>query len=76
MVKRTDYNTEINEIEKKLIDHNHDKYITTQEFTKLTKEDFTTRLEQANLVSKNDIANFVKETDFHNKLKDVTSNIK
>ena len=48
-------------------DHNHDKYITTQEFNKLTSENFTARLAQANLISKNDIANFVKKTDFDDK---------
>ena len=29
LVNKTDYNTKITEIEKKLTDHNHDKYITT-----------------------------------------------
>ena len=29
LVKKTNYNTKITEIEKKLTDHNHDKYITT-----------------------------------------------
>ena len=72
--KKTDYNTKISETENKITtDHDHDKYITTQEF-KLTSKHFTARLKQANLVSKNDIANFVKKTDFDNKLKDVTSN--
>ena len=32
LVKKTNYNTKITEIEKKLTDHNHDKYITTPEF--------------------------------------------
>ena len=32
-VKKRNYNTKITEIEKKLTDHNHDKYITTQEFS-------------------------------------------
>ena len=34
-VKKTDYNTKINEIEKNVFDYDHDKYITTQEFNKL-----------------------------------------
>ena len=35
--KKTDYNAKINEIKNKIItDHDHDKYITTQEFNKLT----------------------------------------
>ena len=63
LVKITDYNTKNNEIENKIAaDHDHDKYIITQEFNKLTSENFTARLKQANLASKNDIANFVKKT--------------
>ena len=50
-------NTKINEVENKIPDHA--KYITTQEFNKLTAERFTARLKQTNLVSK---------TDFDNKL--------
>ena len=32
LVKKTNYNAKITEIEKKLTDHNHHKYITTPEF--------------------------------------------
>ena len=78
LVEKTDYNTKINKIEKKITDHEHDKYITTPEFIKLTSENFAERLAQINLVSKNDIATSVKKTDFDNKLKnlnkEVTSN--
>ena len=74
LVKKTDYNTKINEIEKKITDHNHDKYITTPEFNKLTSENFAARLKQANLASKSDIANFVNKTDFDNQVKNITSN--
>ena len=75
MVKKSDYNTKVSEIENKInVNHDHDKYITTQEFNKLTSESFTERLKQANLASKNDIADFVKKTDFDNELKDLTSN--
>ena len=35
LVKQTDYNTKISEIEKKITDHNYDKYITTPEFNNL-----------------------------------------
>ena len=52
LVKKTDYNTKITEIEKKLTDHNHDKYITTTEFNKLAADVFNARLVQANLVTK------------------------
>ena len=58
----------------KITDHNHDKYISTPEFNKLTSENFAARLTQANLASKSEIANFLNKTDFHNKLKDVVSN--
>ena len=40
LVKKTDYNTKINETESKVNDHNHDEYITTSEFNKLTAENF------------------------------------
>ena len=73
LFKKTGSNTKINEIEKKITDHNH-KYITTREFNKLTPKNLAARLKQANLASKNDIANFVNKTDFDNKLEDVTSN--
>ena len=68
LVKKTEYNTTLDEIEKKITDHNQDKYITTPEFNGLTSENFTTRLRQSNLAGKSDIANFVKKADFDNKL--------
>ena len=75
MIKKSDYNTKLSEIENKITtDHDHDEYITTTGFNKLASENFTARLEQANLASKNDIANFVNKTDLDNKLKNVTSN--
>ena len=61
LVKKTDYNPKINEIEKKITDHHHDKYITSLEFDKLTAENFAARLAQGNLASKSDIGNFVKK---------------
>ena len=61
----------ISEIENKITtDHDHDKDNITQELNKLTSENFTARLKQANLASKSDIANFVKNRNFDNKLKD------
>ena len=54
LVKKTNYNTKISEIEKKLTDHKHDKYITTAEFNKLTAEIFSAGLSQANLITKTD----------------------
>ena len=59
-----DYNTKISEIENKITtDHDRDKYITTQEFNKLTSDNFTARLAQANFASKSDIDNFLKNGD-------------
>ena len=50
LVKETDYNTKNSNIEKKKkVDHDHDKYLTTPEFNKLTAENFAPRLAQANL---------------------------
>ena len=61
LVKKADYNTKFSEIgNKDTTDHGHDKYITTQEFNKLTSENFTARLAQAILAKKSDIGNFVK----------------
>ena len=53
LVKKTDYNTKVTEIENKLNNHNHDKYIDTPEFNKLTADAFNARLAQANLIKKN-----------------------
>ena len=65
LVKRTDYNGKICEIGNKITtDHDHDEYIITQEFNKLTSENFTARLVQANLANKSDIASFVKKDRF------------
>ena len=66
LVKKTDYDTKVGEIEKKLTDHNHDKYITTTEFNKLATDAVNARIVQANLV---------KKTDFDNKLSDLNRKI-
>ena len=71
---KTDYNTKINETEKKITDHNDDKCIATPDFSKVTAEMFDLRLKRVNLARKSDIANFVNKADFDNKLKDDTSN--
>ena len=36
LIKKTDYNTKVNEIEKKITDHKHEECITTPKFNKLT----------------------------------------
>ena len=50
-----------------IFDHDHNnKYITTQEFNRLTAESFAVRLKQANLASK---------TDTDDKLKNLNKNV-
>ena len=44
LVTKTDYNTKIGEIEKKITEHNHGKYITTPEFNNLAAGAFISRL--------------------------------
>ena len=69
-LKKTDYNTNISEIEKKITDHDHNKHITTPEFNKLTAENVTARLAQANLARDR-----LKETDFDDKLKKLNKKV-
>ena len=57
-------NTKIREAENKI--PNHDKCMTTPEFDKLTAENFTTRLKQANLETESDFDK--KLTSFNRKI--------
>ena len=66
LLKKTNHDTKITEIEKKLTDHNHDKYITTPEFNTLAADVFNARLAQANLITK---------TDFDTKLPNLNSKV-
>ena len=66
LVKKIDYNTKISDIEKKITDHDHDKYITTPEFNTLAARVLNARLAQANLVTK---------TDFDAKLQSLSKRI-
>ena len=70
LVRKTNYDTKISELEIKITDHNHDKYITTPEFNTLAASVFNARLAQVNLLTK---------TDFDTKLsylsRKTTSNI-
>ena len=59
MVYKTDYDTEI---ENKLNNHNHDKYITTLEFNTLAADVFNARLKQANLVKKTNFDNTISSS--------------
>ena len=54
LVKKTDYNTKITEIEKKVTGHY--KYITTPENNTLAASVFNARLPEANLILKTDFA--------------------
>ena len=66
LVKKTNYITKVKEIENKLNNHNHDKFIDTPEFNKLAVDVFNARLAQTNLVAK---------TDFDNKLSILTEKL-
>ena len=44
----------LKKLKNKLNNHNHDKYIDTQEFNKLAADVFNARLAQANLITKTD----------------------
>ena len=72
LVKKTDYKTKITEIEKKLTDHNHDKYITTPEFNTLAEDVFNARLAQADLITKTDFD--AKLWSLHRKLTKINQN--
>ena len=57
-------NTKISEVENKIPEQS--KYITTQEFNKLTAENFAARWKQADLVNKTDFDN--KLTSFNRRI--------
>ena len=64
LVAKTNYNTKISEIENKINDHNHDKYITTPEFNRLTTENVKARL-----------ANLITKTYFDTELKNISGRV-
>ena len=64
--KKKDYSTKSTEIEKKLTDHNHDKYITAPKFNTMAASVFSAKLAEANLITK---------TDFHAKLSSLNRKI-
>ena len=63
LVNKTDYNTKLAEIENKIKDHNHDKYITTPEFNIWAAIVFNARLLQKNLMTKTIFDNAVSSLD-------------
>ena len=57
--------------------HDQDKYITTQEFDKITAKTLPARLAQASLVRKNHISNFVKKANLNkNELNELSEKVK
>ena len=72
LVKKTDYDTKITEIEKKLTNHNHGIYITTPEFDTLAAV-FNARLAQANLIGKTDFD--AKLSSLNRKLRQINQKI-
>ena len=52
LVKKTDYTTKVDDIENKLNNHNHGKYIDTSKFNKLAADVFNASIAQANLITK------------------------
>ena len=55
LVKKTEYNTKITDIENKLNNHNHDKYVASSELNTLVTNVFNARLARAHLITKTDI---------------------
>ena len=67
LVKKTDYNTKISDIEKKIIDHIDGKYITTPEFNTLAAGVFNARL-----AAQTDLT---RKPEFDFKLKSITGRV-
>ena len=67
LVKETDYNAKISDIEKKITDHNHDKYITTPEFNTLAADVFNARL-----AAQTDL---IRKPEFDFKLKGISDRV-
>ena len=57
LVKKADYDAKISEIENKVTDLDHDKYIATTKFNKQVAEHFDAILAQARLIRENDFDN-------------------
>ena len=67
LAKKTDYNTKISDIEKKITDHDHDEYITTPEFNTLVASVF-----KARLAAQTDL---IRKPEFNFKLKDISDRV-
>ena len=57
LVKKADYDAKISEIENKVTNLDHDKYIATTKFNKQVAENFDAILAQARLIRKKDVDN-------------------
>ena len=56
LIKKTDYNTKISQIECEINNHNNDKYITTPEFNTMVASVFNARLAaQTDLIKKRNL---------------------
>ena len=55
LFKKKNYNSKISKIEKRITDHNRDKYITSPEFNNLVAKIFTAKLAHENLVKKTEL---------------------
>ena len=67
MVKKTDYNTKISEIENKVNDHNHEKYITAPELNTLAADVLKARLSAQ--------TGLIRKPDFDSKLKEISDRV-
>ena len=67
LVKETDYNTKISDIEKKITDHDHDKYITTLKFNSMAASTFNARL-----AAQTDL---IRKPEFDAKLKNISDRV-
>ena len=65
--KKIDYNTKISEIENKINDHNHNKYITSPEFNTMAADVF-----KARLTAQTDL---IRKPDFDCKLKAISDRV-
>ena len=68
-LKKKDNNTKVTDIENKLNNHNHDKFIDTQEFNKLVADVLNARIAQANLITKADLMLSLNKKITSNKTK-------
>ena len=71
LVKKTNHNTRIEEIKKKI--PNQDKYIITNDFTKFSGTIFDGSLKQAKLATKDDFDDFIAKIYFDYTLKNINA---